>query len=75
MFNDTLKVFEELEFDFSYNARYSVREGTIAAKMFPDDISEEIKSERWHKLNDKLLETLTKRNKMMLGKTEKVLVA
>jgi tRNA A37 methylthiotransferase MiaB len=43
--------------------------------MFKDDISEDIKSERWHKLNDKLLESLTKRNKMMLGKIEEVLIA
>jgi tRNA A37 methylthiotransferase MiaB len=66
MFNDTIKAFEECEFDFVYNARYSVRAGTIAAKIFPDDISGEKKAERWHKLNDKLLESVEKRNKLMI---------
>jgi hypothetical protein len=34
--------------------------------MYPDDISTEIKAKRWHTLNDKLLEVVTKRNKLML---------
>jgi tRNA-2-methylthio-N6-dimethylallyladenosine synthase len=66
MFEETLKAFDECLFDFSYNARYSVREGTIASKLYPDDVPEKEKSRRWHILNDKLLETLTKRNTMML---------
>lgn len=74
MFQDTLKAFDELEFDFSYNARYSTREWTLASKMYPDNIPETKKSQRWHILNDKLLETLTKRNKMMLNKVEEILV-
>jgi tRNA A37 methylthiotransferase MiaB len=42
--------------------------------MYPDNIPETKKSQRWHILNDKLLETLTKRNKMMLNKVEEILV-
>jgi len=34
--------------------------------MYPDDVSEEVKAERWHILNDILLENITKRNKLML---------
>lgn len=75
MFNETLKTFDELEFDFSYNARYSPRVWTLAAKKYPDDIPNEIKSERWHKLNNKLLESITKRNKMMIWKVEEILVS
>lgn len=75
MFLDTLKAFEECEFDFTYNARYSVRTWTIAAKMFPDDISDEIKAERWHYLNDKLLENVTKRNSLIIWNIEEVLVS
>ncbi|RAL57449.1 hypothetical protein BLD25_02220 [Candidatus Gracilibacteria bacterium GN02-872] len=75
MFQDTVKAFDELNFDFSYNARYSVRKGTIASKMFPDDVSDEIKAERWHILNNKLLENILKRNKKMLGTIEEVLVS
>ena len=75
MFQDTVKAFDELNFDFSYNARYSVRKWTIASKMFPDDVSDEIKAERWHILNNKLLENILKRNKKMLWTIEEVLVS
>ena len=75
MFADTVKAFDECEFDFAYNARYSVRKWTIASKMFPDDVSDEIKAERWHILNNKLLENILKRNKKMLWTIEEVLVS
>jgi tRNA-2-methylthio-N6-dimethylallyladenosine synthase len=66
MFNDTIKAYKECEFDFVYNARYSVRKGTIAEKIYPDNISDEIKAKRWHTLNDLLLENIQKRNKLMI---------
>ena len=75
MFEDTLRAFDELEFDFSYNARYSVRTGTLAAKMYPDDIPNQTKADRWHKLNNKLLETVTKRNNIIIWKIEEILVS
>jgi len=75
MFEDTIKAYQECEFDFVYNARYSVRKGTIAAKIYPDDIPDEIKASRWHKLNDLLLENIQKRNKLMIWKIEEVLIA
>ena len=74
MFEETLKAVRECEFDFVYNARYSVRKGTIAAKLFPDDVPDNIKAERWHKLNDLLKENIQKRNELMLWRTEKVLI-
>ena len=75
MFADTVKAFDECEFDFAYNARYSVRTWTIASKMFPDDITDRQKAERWHILNDKLLESILKRNQKMLWTVEDVLVS
>lgn len=75
MFNDTFKAFDECQFDFTYNARYSVRKWTIAAKMFPDDISDDIKANRWHTLNDKLFESVTNRNSNMIWNIEEVLVS
>ena len=75
MFEDTCKAFQECEFDFSYTARYSVRKWTIASKIYPDDVSNEQKAHRWHMLNDMLLENITIRNKMMLGREEEVLIS
>jgi len=75
MFQDTIKAYEECKFDFVYNARYSVRKGTIAEKIYPDNIPEKIKAQRWHKLNDLLLENIQNRNKLMLNKKEEILIS
>lgn len=75
MFNETIKSFKECQFDFTYNARYSIRKWTIAAKIYPDDISNEIKASRWHKLNDELLESLKIRNELMLNREEEILIS
>jgi len=75
MFEDTMKAFKECEFDFSYTARYSVRKETLASRLYPDDIPDTVKAERWHILNDLLLKSVTKRNQLMLGRKEDVLIA
>lgn len=75
MFQKTINAFKKCEFDFTYNARYSVRKWTIAEKMYPDDISNEVKAQRWHKLNDILLENVTSRNTKMLNREEEVLIS
>jgi len=74
MFAETVQAFKECEFDFCYTARYSVRPSTLAARMYPDDVPDNIKAERWHILNSLLLENIQKRNQMMLGKVEDILV-
>lgn len=75
MFDETIKAFKECEFDFTYNARYSVRTWTIASKIYPDDISDEVKANRWHLLNEELLKSITKRNTSMLWKIEEILIS
>lgn len=75
MFEETVKAFRECEFDFAYNARYSVRKWTIASKIYPDTVSASIKAERWHILNDILLENVTKRNKLMIWRVEEILIS
>ncbi|MFK7780565.1 MAG: MiaB/RimO family radical SAM methylthiotransferase [Candidatus Gracilibacteria bacterium] len=75
MFQKTIKSFKECNFDFTFNARYSVRKGTIASKIFPDDISNELKAERWHILNNQLLKNVKSRNQLMLNRQEEVLIA
>lgn len=74
MFADTIKAFEELEFDFAYIARYSVRPNTIASKIMPDDVPDEIKAQRWHTLNNLLLKNVQKRNTLMLWRIEEVMI-
>lgn len=75
MFEETVKAFEECIFDFSYTARYSVRPQTLAARMYPDDVPDRVKAERWNILNELLLKNLQKRNELMLGRVEEVLIS
>lgn len=75
MFEETIRAFHECQFDYAYIARYSVRKGTIAEKLMPDNVPDTIKAERWHLLNNILLEHVLLRNEKMIGKTEDVLVA
>jgi tRNA-2-methylthio-N6-dimethylallyladenosine synthase len=75
MFNQTLNAVKECEIDFVYNARYSVRKWTLASKLYTDNISNSIKAERWHKINNLLKKNVLKRNKLMLWNIEQVMVS
>ncbi|MCD5380918.1 MiaB/RimO family radical SAM methylthiotransferase [Candidatus Gracilibacteria bacterium] len=75
MFQETVKAFKECDFDFCFTARYSVRKGTLADRMYPDDVDNEVKARRWHILNDLLLKSVQKRNTLMLGREEEVLIS
>ena len=75
MFQETVQAFKECDFDFCFTARYSVRKWTLADKMYPDDVSDEEKARRWHILNDLLLKSIQKRNKLMLWREEEILIS
>lgn len=75
MFQDTVRAIEELEIDFVYIARYSVRNGTIASKIYPDNVPDSIKAQRWHILNQVLEKNVEKRWQLMLGREEEILVS
>lgn len=73
-FGNTIRAFEELEFDFAYIARYSPRPWTISADILKDDIWYKEKARRWHILNDLLEKNLKKRSKLMIWQIEDVLI-
>lgn len=75
MFQDTVRAIEELEIDFVYIARYSVRNGTIASKIYPDNVPDSVKAQRWHILNQVLEKNVEKRWQLMLGREEEILVS
>src|SRR5690606_9640574 len=43
---DTLSLMDIVQFDFAYMFHYSERPGTLAAKKYPDDISDDVKKRR-----------------------------
>lgn len=75
MFEDTLRAVEELEIDFVYLARYSQRTGTLASKMYGDTVPEEVKNERWHRLNRLLEHNVKKRGEKMIGEKVEILIS
>lgn len=49
-FNETLSLMEEVGFDSAFMFKYSERPGTMASKMMPDNISEEVKIDRLNRM-------------------------
>lgn len=73
-FEETLEVFDTIQFDQAYIARYSQRLGTAASKMFPDDVTPDEKKRRFEALNALLKKYSLAYNKQLVGKTLKVLI-
>jgi tRNA-2-methylthio-N6-dimethylallyladenosine synthase len=72
-FNMTLDLIEKIEFDNLFSFIYSDRKGTLAEKM-NKKISEEIKLNRLTILQEKQKRITLKKNKLLEGKIEEVLV-
>lgn len=73
-FDDTVDLYRACDFDISYHAQYSTRSGTLAPKIYKDDVSKEEKKRRWQILQDLMEETTYRKNQAYLGKTVSVLV-
>jgi len=71
---ETLSLFEQVGFDTAFMFYYSERPGTIAARRFPDDVPQEVKTRRLNEIialqNRKSLESYRKD----IGRTYVVLV-
>ncbi len=72
-FAQTLSLCEEVGFDLAFTFIYSNRNNTPADRM-PDQISEEVKHERFNRLVEVVNRTALERNQAMLGGTFEVLV-
>lgn len=72
-FNNTKKLFQEIEFDMAYISKYSPRFGTASFKI-KDSISMLQKNQRKKILNSLLQKTSLKQNQKFFGKRVKVLV-
>lgn len=70
---DTLSLMEEVKFDNAFMFRYSEREGTIAAKKYPDDVPDEVKAARLAEIIELQHKHSLRSNKADVGKTFEVL--
>lgn len=73
-FKDSVKLFEEMKFDYAYISIYSPRPKAAASTAFSDDVPYREKKRRWDKLNKILGETSYFQNKKYKNKIVEVLV-
>lgn len=73
-FIETLTAIDEFELDYSNVAAYSPREKTVAAKWVDKYIPDDIKDERFQRLNNKVKENCLKSNLKFVGREMEVLV-
>jgi tRNA-2-methylthio-N6-dimethylallyladenosine synthase len=73
-FAHTLDVVEKVGFDSAFIFKYSVRPHTIAARKYPDDVPDEVKTGRVMRLNELQRNISRQRNEAEIGKTFEVLI-
>jgi tRNA-2-methylthio-N6-dimethylallyladenosine synthase len=73
-FEQTVDLYKQCNFDIAYLAMYSERSGTVAAKIYKDDVSMEEKKRRWRVLQDLMEEIVLRKNQKYLGQVVEVLV-
>jgi len=73
-FEDTLHVMRQADFDSAFMFKYSQRHGTIAERKYPDDVPENIKTERIVQLNELQKEISLKKNQAHIGEIHNILI-
>ncbi len=73
-FQNTVALYKKCAFDLAYLAQYSERSGTLAAKMFKDDVVKAEKKRRWQILQNLMEKIVWQKNQTYLGRTVSVLV-
>jgi tRNA-2-methylthio-N6-dimethylallyladenosine synthase len=71
---NTLSMMDYVQYDFAYMFMYSERPGTLAAKRYADDISDEVKRSRLKEIVAKQQQHSYIRLQAQLGKVQKVLI-
>jgi tRNA-2-methylthio-N6-dimethylallyladenosine synthase len=70
----TLSLMEKVGFDYAYMFQYSERPGTLAAKIYPDDVPPEVKTKRLNEIIELQGRLSLKSNEGEIGKNVKILV-
>ena len=73
-FQDTCHVVAEVEFDSAFIFKYSERKGTLAHRKYPDDVAEEVKTERIMRLNELQKAISLKKNRAHIGQVHQILI-
>jgi tRNA-2-methylthio-N6-dimethylallyladenosine synthase len=73
-FADTLEMLRQVEYDEFFSFMYSPRNQTVSAKIYDDDVVDEIKKDRLQEVLKLQKEISLKRNRRAIGNVEEVLV-
>jgi tRNA-2-methylthio-N6-dimethylallyladenosine synthase len=73
-FMDTYRLVQDVGFHAAFVFKYSERQNTIAARKYPDDVPEAVKSERVTRLVELTKSLSLERNRELVGRTVAVLV-
>ncbi|MFQ5902375.1 MAG: tRNA (N6-isopentenyl adenosine(37)-C2)-methylthiotransferase MiaB [Candidatus Binatia bacterium] len=73
-FERTLEILREVEYDEIFAFAYSPRPQTAAAKMYPDNVPDEVKRGRLERVLNLQNEISLRNNKEKIGSTEEILV-
>lgn len=73
-FRETEDVMREVEFDSAFIFKYSERQGTIAAKLWTDDVPDHVKSERVTHLVAVQKDISLRHHQAMVGRAFRVLI-
>ena len=71
---DTLKLMDEVRYDFAYMFKYSERPKTLAERRFEDDVQDEVKTARLTQIIDKQMQHSLESHQKQVGQIQKVLV-
>jgi tRNA-2-methylthio-N6-dimethylallyladenosine synthase len=74
LFQETMQVMKDVEFDNAFIFKYSERKGTIAARDYPEDVSEETKTDRIIRMNDLQNNIAFAKHKNYIGQEVQVLI-
>jgi tRNA-2-methylthio-N6-dimethylallyladenosine synthase len=73
-FQETLSLMREVGFDSSFMFKYSERPGTLASKVMPDNVPEDVKIDRLNRMIALQNELSAESNRRDIGKTFEALV-
>ena len=72
-FEQTYQLLADLKMDVAHLARYSPRKGTVSERRMPDDVTDKVKRERFHRLESLQKTIATEINARLLGEIVPVL--
>lgn len=73
-FQETVKVFETVGYDAAFIFKYSPRKQTRAARDYPDDVPDEVKTQRIVALNELQQAWALRRNEALVGSTQEIMI-